>query len=73
MDNIINFPDLKTDLNNYRMRVLLESLENPEDELAALTQFIYGMNNFLMTLDRSEEIIIQLGYLQFLIEKLYED
>jgi len=72
MGDILNFPDLKTDLNNYRMRALLESMDDPYSELAALTQFLYGMNNFLMTLEGTEEILIQLGYVQFLIEKHYE-
>ena len=71
-NNIIKFPELKTDLNNYRMKALLESLDSPEDEYAALVQILYGMNNFLMTLEGTEEILIQLGYVNFLIEKHYE-
>jgi len=71
-DNLIKFPDIMSEINAIRIKLAMDSMGAPEDEYAAINQIIVGMHRFLNTLEGSEYIILQLGYLDYLLAEFYE-
>lgn len=71
-DNILIFPDKIGELNCLRLQLALASLEDPDNELIATNHIVVGLHRFFDQLEGSEEILIQLGYLNYLIENFYD-
>jgi len=72
MNNVIKFPDLIAELNCIRIRLALDSLEGTREEYKAVDQLIRGLGTYFNERDGTAEIMIQLGYLKYLLEEYYD-
>jgi hypothetical protein len=69
---LLKFPDIKKDLNQYRIEQALLSMDNDGDEYEALEIILVSLINFFSELENSEMILHDLVKLRGSIEGFYD-
>ena len=70
---LLKFPNIKEDLNQYRIEQALLSMSSEDDEYEALETILVSMTNFFSDLHGSEMIVHDIQKLRGSIEGFYDD
>lgn len=69
---LLSFPDIKEDLNKYRIEQALLSLDSANCEYEAVDQILCGLYDFLSTLTGTELMLYDITKLRGALEEYYE-
>jgi len=69
---LLKFPEVKDDLNKYRIEQALSSLLNAECEYEAADQILVGLYDFLSGLTDTELMLHDITKLRGSLEEYYE-